>query len=111
VAIPRPPRYPLLIDPQGQALSWIKKHEAMRLPSFGVTAFTNGRFREQLEFALQEGKALIVAGIEQELDPLIAPVLEKQVCVCVCTRASGCVCFVCGVKGLPLRGDYRVQLW
>jgi dynein heavy chain, axonemal len=79
ILVTRSTRYPLLIDPQGQALSWIKNHEKDRLPAFGVTAFTNPRFRENLELALGEGFALIVTGIEQELDPLIAPVLEKQV--------------------------------
>lgn len=27
-----------------------------------------------------EGKALIIAGVEEDIDPMLTPVLEKQVC-------------------------------
>jgi len=74
-------RYPLLIDPQGQALNWIRNHEAAqeRIPAFGTTEFTNVRFRDQLEFCMGEGLCLIVNGVEDEIDPLLTPVLDKTI--------------------------------
>lgn len=79
ILVTRSSRFPLLIDPQGQAISWICNHEESRMPPFGTTTFTNSRFRDQIEFALSEGKALIISGVEEELDPVLNPVLEKQI--------------------------------
>lgn len=74
-------RYPLLIDPQGQALNWLVRMEtrANRMPSFGVVQMNSPKLREHLEMAMSEGLAFIVAGVEEELDPMLDPVLEKQV--------------------------------
>lgn len=60
ILVTRSSRYPLLIDPQGQALRWITSHEESRgnMPAFGVTSFSNLRFREQLEYCLAEGRWL-----------------------------------------------------
>lgn len=77
--VTRSSRYPLLIDPQGQALNWIRRHEKNRLPAAGVTSFSSNRLRETLEFCMMEGKALIIAGVEEDIDPMLTPVLEKQV--------------------------------
>jgi dynein heavy chain len=79
ILVTRSSRYPLLIDPQGQALAWIVNHEVDKTPLFGMTSFSNSRFREQTEFCLAEGKALIVIGVEEDLDPMLTPVLEKQI--------------------------------
>ena len=81
ILVTRSTRYPLLIDPQGQALAWITNQEESRMPPFGQSSFTNPKFREQLEFCMAEGKTLIVIGVEDELDPMMTPVLEKQITV------------------------------
>ena len=81
ILVTRSSRYPLLIDPQGQALNWITNFEEARMPHFGVTSFSNPRFRDQIEYCLAEGKALIISGVESELDPILTPVLEKQIVV------------------------------
>jgi dynein heavy chain len=95
ILVTRSTRYPLLVDPQGQAINWISNHEESRMPHFGATTFTNARFREQIEYCLAEGKALIVTGVEQELDPVLYPVLEKQIVVKAKSKyitVSGKVC-------------------
>jgi dynein heavy chain len=74
-------RYPLLIDPQGQAINWIKNKERKNMPLFGVTAMNNPQIKDQLEFCMQEGRSLVVAGVEEDIDPLLDPVLEKQIIV------------------------------
>jgi len=81
ILVTRSTRYPLLIDPQGQAINWIVNHEESRMPIFGITSFTNARFKEQLEHCMAEGKAIIVTGVEEEIDPFITPVVEKQITV------------------------------
>lgn len=55
-----------MIDPQGQAVSWIRSKESANLPPFGVAALNDPKLRDKLEFAMGDGKALIVLG---ELTP------------------------------------------
>jgi dynein heavy chain len=76
-------RYPLLVDPQGQALHWVRSREegAKRLPAFGTTSLAAPKLRDQLEYCLAEGKALIVTGVEDVVDSLFDPVLDKNVVV------------------------------
>jgi dynein heavy chain len=77
ILVTRAKRYPLLIDPQGQALPWIQRLHAHCTPTFGATNFSNSRFREQLEHALAEGLALVVTGVNTDVDPIVIPVLEQ----------------------------------
>ncbi|GMH97336.1 hypothetical protein TrST_g8180 [Triparma strigata] len=79
IMVTRSTRYPLLIDPQGQALAWIKEHEKDKLPGFGTTTLGHPKLREQLEFCMCEGKALIIASVENEIDAMLTSVLEKQI--------------------------------
>jgi len=72
-------RWPLLIDPQGQALSWLKKREAANFPVWGTTTLSNPKLRDQLEFCMENGSPLLVEGVVKELDPMLDPVLEKNV--------------------------------
>ncbi|CAN0509118.1 unnamed protein product, partial [Ectocarpus sp. 12 AP-2014] len=81
ILVTRSSRYPLLIDPQGQALNWIRRHEKDRLPASGVTSFSSDKLRDTLEYCMMEGKALIIAGVEEDIDPMLTPVLEKQIVV------------------------------
>ncbi|RLN86351.1 hypothetical protein BBJ28_00004571 [Nothophytophthora sp. Chile5] len=76
--VERAPRFPLLIDPQGQALAWVLRREAERLPSVGVISIANPKLREVLEHCVGEGKALVLDGVDgADVDPLLANVLDK----------------------------------
>jgi len=81
ILVTRSSRYPLLVDPQGQAITWLKNKEKLRVPAppkAPVLALSSPKLKDELEFCLQEGKALIIVGVEEELDPLLYPILEKQ---------------------------------
>lgn len=77
-------RYPLLIDPQGQGQNWImrkyfEKYDPMTLMRCRAT-LNNPRFKDMyLKFCVEGGKTLIIEGIENEVDPILDPVLEKQI--------------------------------
>ncbi|KAJ8600462.1 hypothetical protein CTAYLR_001460 [Chrysophaeum taylorii] len=80
ILVTRSSRFPLLIDPQGQAVGWITNREKDRLPAAAPTVqLTDAKIKDKLEFALQEGKAFVVLGVEQDIDPMFDPVLEKQI--------------------------------
>ncbi|ETN06717.1 hypothetical protein PPTG_12758 [Phytophthora nicotianae INRA-310] len=84
--VARAPRFPLLIDPQGQALSWVLRREAERLPTMGVVSVSSSKLREILEHCVGEGKALVLDGVDgADPDPLLANVLDKNFIV----RAKG----------------------
>ena len=71
-------RWPLIIDPQGQAAQWLKHREVNNFPYFGTTSISEPKLRDQLKYAMQEGKTLLIEGVEEELDPMLDPVLEKN---------------------------------
>jgi len=74
-------RFPLLIDPQGQGGFWIKNKYAEFIdPRRSITTLTHPKFKDFfLKFCMEEGKTLIIEGIENEVDPILDPVLEKQI--------------------------------
>ena len=74
-------RFPLLVDPQGQALNWIRNKESSNLPSWNgqhVVELSDPKLKDKLEFCMGDGKSLIIVGVEDEIDPMLDPVLEKQ---------------------------------
>ncbi|CAD7925016.1 unnamed protein product [Amoebophrya sp. A120] len=74
ILVTRSARYPLCVDPQMQAVNWIKKKEAKN----GLTVKTfNDDYIKFLELAITYGKPFLFENLDEELDPMIDPVLEK----------------------------------
>jgi dynein heavy chain len=81
IMVTRSSRYPLLIDPQGQAMSWIKSREPDLEKNDLIVNINNPQLKDKLKLPLQEGWAVMVDGIEHEVDPLLDPILEKQIII------------------------------
>ena len=82
ILVTKSSRFPLLIDPQGQALSWIRSKEAPNLPSWNgqqLVDLADSKLKDKLEFCMGNGKSLIITGVEDEIDPMLDPVMEKQI--------------------------------
>ncbi|CAM9109021.1 unnamed protein product [Choristocarpus tenellus] len=70
-------RFPLCVDPQQQAVSWIKNtYEGSNLT---VKSLNEPDFMKHLELAIQFGNPFLFENIDEELDPMLDPVLEKNV--------------------------------
>jgi dynein heavy chain len=67
-------RWPLMIDPQGQANKWIKKMEKGKLD---VVKLTDDNFLRTLETAIRFGRCVLIESIGEELDPALEPVLLR----------------------------------
>ena len=70
-------RYPYCIDPQLQAVKWIKRREGKDLRV--VVPSDEGRFLQTIEQSVKFGKAMLIENIGEELDPLLDPVLLRNI--------------------------------
>ncbi|GFR44543.1 hypothetical protein Agub_g5814 [Astrephomene gubernaculifera] len=70
-------RWPLLIDPQGQANKWIKNME--KKFKLEVMKLSDGDYIRRLENAIQFGTPVLLENIGEELDPTLEPLLLKSV--------------------------------
>ncbi|KAL1497384.1 hypothetical protein ABEB36_008364 [Hypothenemus hampei] len=70
-------RYPLMIDPQGQANKWIKNMEKNN--HLQVIKLTDTNYIRILENAITFGTPVILENIGEELDPVLDPILSKNI--------------------------------
>jgi len=76
VIVTRGRRWPLMIDPQGQANRWIKQLEGSTLK---ITDLGSKNFLRELENAIQYGLPYLLQDVETEIDPSFEPVLSKAI--------------------------------
>ncbi|KAJ3321068.1 Dynein heavy chain 10, axonemal [Boothiomyces sp. JEL0866] len=70
-------RFPLCIDPQQQALNWIKKKEGPN--NLKVSTFNDPDFIKQLEMAMTYGFPFLFEDVDEYIDPVIDNLLEKNI--------------------------------
>ena len=70
-------RWPLMIDPQGQANKWVKKMEENS--SLKVVKQSQGNFVRILENAIQFGNPVLLENVPESLDPILESILLKQI--------------------------------
>ncbi|KAA0178390.1 hypothetical protein FNF27_00239 [Cafeteria roenbergensis] len=78
VIVTRGRRWPLMVDPQGQANKWIRKLEAAELK---ITDLKAKDYLKVLESCIVYGLPYLLQDVEQELDPSLEPVLAKAIVV------------------------------
>ncbi|CCD20502.1 dynein heavy chain, putative [Trypanosoma vivax Y486] len=69
--------FPLCIDPQMQAVNWIKRQHKSN-PRFECASFSDTDFLKRLEFAIQYGNPFLFEGVDEFIDPIIDSVLDPQ---------------------------------
>ena len=78
IMVTRSTRYPLMIDPQSQAISWIRNREPELEERGFIFSMNNPNLKDLLKIPLQDGCPVMIENIENEVDPMLDPVLEKQ---------------------------------
>ncbi|XP_075130611.1 dynein axonemal heavy chain 3-like [Leptodactylus fuscus] len=69
-------RWPLIIDPQGQANKWIKNME--KINKIQICKATDVDYLRTVGNSIQFGTPVLIENITEELDPILEPVLLRQ---------------------------------
>jgi dynein heavy chain len=69
-------RWPLCIDPQGQANKWIKNME--KDAKLQIIKLSDANFTRTLENAIQFGYPVLLENVGEDIDPSLQPVLLKS---------------------------------
>ena len=78
IMVTRSTRFPLMIDPQNQAINWIKAREPELEKRDFIFTITNPTLKDRIRIPIEDGSAALIENIEEELDVLLDPLLEKQ---------------------------------
>jgi dynein heavy chain len=66
-------RWPLFIDPQGQANKWIRSMEKEK--GCKIMKLSDGNYLKLLESSIRMGNPVLIENVGEELDPAIEPLL------------------------------------
>ncbi|KAI7812536.1 putative dynein heavy chain 10 [Triplophysa rosa] len=99
----RASRFPLCIDPQQQALNWIKKKEEKN--NLKISSFNDPDFLKGLELAIKYGFPFLFQDVDEYIDPVIDNVLEKNV-----KGAEGRQVVVLGDKEVDYDPNFKLYL-
>ncbi|KAL6119092.1 dnah12 [Pungitius sinensis] len=96
-------RWPLMIDPQGQANKWVKNSEKDN--NLSVIKLTDGDYMRTLENCIQFGTPLLLENVGEELDPSLEPLLVKQT-----FKQGGVDCIRLGESVIEYSRDFRFYI-
>ncbi|XP_066284547.1 dynein axonemal heavy chain 3-like isoform X3 [Branchiostoma lanceolatum] len=69
-------RWPLMIDPQGQANKWVKNLEKPN--KLHIIKLSDAMYTRTLENCIQFGNPVLLENVGEELDPVLEPLLLRQ---------------------------------
>jgi len=96
-------RWPLLIDPQGQANKWIRNMEASQ--QLHVIKLTDKNFVRTLENCINLGNPVLLENVGTELDPTLEPLLLRSV-----YKESGTLRIKLGDKPIDYSDTFRFYI-
>eukprot|EP00040_Diaphanoeca_grandis_P037927 m.251570 g.251570 ORF g.251570 m.251570 type:complete len:3992 (+) comp33898_c0_seq1:283-12258(+) len=96
-------RWPLMIDPQGQANKWVKNLE--RENNVKVIKLTDATFMRTLENAVAFGNPVLIENVLEELDPTLEPLLLKAT-----YKKAGVIMIKLGENELEYSDDFRLYI-
>eukprot|EP00798_Chlamydomonas_sp_ICE-L_P008519 gene8518-4817_t len=96
-------RWPLLIDPQGQANRWIRNMESKS--QLEVLKLSDGDYVRRLEMCIQFGNPVLLENVGEELDPTLEPLLLKNV-----FKQGGGLCIRLGDSTIEYSESFRFYI-
>uniref|UniRef100_A0A8C8BSX8 Dynein axonemal heavy chain 7 n=1 Tax=Otus sunia TaxID=257818 RepID=A0A8C8BSX8_9STRI len=96
-------RWPLMIDPQGQANKWIKNME--KVNNLHIIKLSDPQFVTTLENCIQFGSPVLLENIGEELDPILEPLLLKQT-----FKQAGSMCICLGDSTIEYAPEFRFYI-
>ena len=96
-------RWPLFIDPQGQANKWIKNVE--KANKLAIIKLSDPNYARILESALQFGTPVLLENVGQELDSMLDSVLMKQT-----FKQGGVTCIKLGDTVVEYAPTFRLYI-
>nr|WAW84827.1 axonemal dynein heavy chain 1 [Halisarca dujardinii] len=96
-------KWPLFIDPQGQANKWVKNLEKEK--GLDVLKLTDKDFLRSLENAVRFGKPCLLENVKEELDPALEPILLKQT-----FKQAGSLVIKLGDSVIPYHDDFKFYI-
>ncbi|XP_074514231.1 dynein axonemal heavy chain 7 isoform X2 [Sebastes fasciatus] len=96
-------RWPLMIDPQGQANKWVKHME--KANSLHIIKLSDADFVRTLENCIQFGTPVLLENVGEELDPILEPLLLRQT-----FKSGGAMCIRLGDSTIEYAPDFRFYI-
>ncbi|KAM9851167.1 dynein axonemal heavy chain 7 [Aulostomus maculatus] len=96
-------RWPLMIDPQGQANKWVKNME--KTNSLHIIKLSDADFVRTLENCIQFGTPVLLENVGEELDPILEPLLLRQT-----FKQGGALCIRLGDSTIEYAPDFRFYI-
>ena len=96
-------RWPLMIDPQGQANKWVKNMEKKN--NLQVIKLTDSDYIRTLENAITFGSPVLLENVKEELDPILDSVLQKQT-----FKSGGSLCIRLGDAIIEYSENFRLYI-
>ncbi|KAH9277041.1 hypothetical protein BASA83_000559 [Batrachochytrium salamandrivorans] len=102
ILVTRGRRWPLMIDPQGQANHWIRNMEG---PELKTIKLSEPKFLRSLESAIRTGQAVLLEDVGEQLDPALEPLLLKQT-----TRQGGRILMKLGDSFVEYDRNFKLYI-
>ncbi|XP_066919650.1 dynein axonemal heavy chain 12-like [Clytia hemisphaerica] len=96
-------RWPLMIDPQGQANKWVKNSEKEN--QLSVVKLSDADYMRTLENSIQFGTPVLIENVGEELDPSLEPLLLKQI-----FKQGGVICIRLGENVIEYSADFKLYI-
>ncbi|KAB1265174.1 Dynein heavy chain 2; axonemal, partial [Camelus dromedarius] len=103
IIVTRGNRWALMIDPQAQALKWIKNMEGSQ--GLQIIDLQMSDYLQVLEKAIQFGYPVLLQNVQEYLDPTLNPVLNKSV-----ARIGGRLLMRIGDKEVEYNTNFRFYI-